>query len=56
MDRGAWQATVHGVAKNRTQLKQPSTHTCTHMLHCSVVKQSHAFLGNANDPVGTTDQ
>ena len=21
MDRGAWQATVHGVAKNRTRLK-----------------------------------
>ena len=26
MDRGAWQATVHGVAKSRTQL---STHTHT---------------------------
>ena len=26
MDRGAWQATVHGVAKNRTQLKRLSTH------------------------------
>ena len=24
MDRGAWQATVHGVAKSQT-------HTCTHM-------------------------
>ena len=22
MDRGAWRATVHGVAKSRTQLKQ----------------------------------
>ena len=27
MDRGAWQATVHGVAKSRTGLKQLSTHT-----------------------------
>ena len=27
MGRGAWQVTVHGVAKSRTQLKQPSTHT-----------------------------
>jgi len=27
MDRGAWRATVHGVAKSWTQL---STHTCTH--------------------------
>ena len=25
MDRGAWQATVHGVAKSRTRLKQLST-------------------------------
>ena len=30
MDRGAWWATVHGVAKNLIQLKQLSTHT--HML------------------------
>ena len=27
MDRGAWRATVHRVAKSRTQLKQLSTHT-----------------------------
>ena len=27
MDRGAWWATVHGVAKSQTRLKQPSTHT-----------------------------
>ena len=26
MDRGAWRATVHRVAKSRTQLKQLSTH------------------------------
>ena len=25
MNRGAWQATVHGVAKSRTQLKRLST-------------------------------
>ena len=29
MDRGAWQATVHRVAKSRAQLKQLSMHTCT---------------------------
>ena len=29
MKRGAWWATVHGVAKSRTQLKRLSTHTCT---------------------------
>ena len=28
MDRGAWQATVHSVAKSRTQLKQLSMHAC----------------------------
>ena len=27
MDRGAWPATVHGVTKSRTRLKQLSTHT-----------------------------
>ena len=26
MDKGAWQATVHRVAKNQTQLKQLSVH------------------------------
>ena len=30
MDRGAWQATVHKATKNQKQLKQLSTHTCTH--------------------------
>ena len=29
MDRGAWQATVHGIAKSWTQLKQPSMHALT---------------------------
>ena len=27
MDRGAWRATVHGVSKSQTPLKQLSTHT-----------------------------
>ena len=26
MERGAWQATVHGVAKSRTRLKRLNTH------------------------------
>ena len=30
MDRGAWQATVHRVAKNWTQLKQLSKHACSY--------------------------
>ena len=28
MDRGAWEATIHGVKKSQTRLKQLSTHTC----------------------------
>ena len=28
MARGAWQATVHSVAKNQTLLKQLSMHAC----------------------------
>ena len=28
MDRGAWQATVHGVAQSQTRLKQLSMHAC----------------------------
>ena len=27
MDRGAWQATVHGVAKSQTQLSNTAQHT-----------------------------
>ena len=30
MDRGAWRATVHGVAKSWTWLKQLSIHACRH--------------------------
>ena len=30
MDRGAWQGTVHGVAKSQTLLKQLSTHPRTY--------------------------
>ena len=29
MDRGAWRATVHGVAKSQTRLKRLSRQTCT---------------------------
>ena len=30
MDRGAWQATVHGVTKSWTQVRLTNTHTYTH--------------------------
>ena len=32
MDRGAWLATVHGVTKSQTRLKQLSTHTSVYQL------------------------
>ena len=32
MDRGAWSATVHRVAKSQTQLNQLSTHKYLHFL------------------------
>ena len=32
MDRGAWWATVHKIAQNRTRLRQFSIHACTHTL------------------------
>ena len=32
LDRGAWQATVHGVTKSRTLLKRLSTHALTDAL------------------------
>ena len=33
MDRGAWGATVHGVAKSRTQLSTQAHTTFQHLLH-----------------------
>ena len=36
MDSGAWQATVHRVAKSRTQLKQLSMHT-HHLVHIYLI-------------------
>ena len=32
MDKGAWQATVHGVTKNQTQLSDEHTHTYLYSL------------------------
>ena len=32
MDRGAWWATVHGVAKSQTQLKWLSMHPCGELI------------------------
>ena len=35
MDRGAWQATVHGIAKSWTQLKRLSMHAIHFQFHCA---------------------
>ena len=42
MDRGAWRAAVHRVAKSQTWLKQLSMHTCMHTVFSN--KQKYIFL------------
>ena len=42
MDRGAWQATVHRVTKNQTQLKRLSTITHVYYFKKSTCKWIHA--------------
>ena len=39
MDRAAWQATVHGVAKSQTQLRDFNFHT----LWCLLIQQSEVW-------------
>ena len=41
MDKGAWQATVHSLAKNQTQLKQLSIHA-----HCKMAAHQCHFHPN----------
>ena len=42
VDRGAWRATVHRVAKSQTQLKRLSLHTL-------FLKMKEEVLGNGKD-------
>ena len=44
MDRGAWQATIHRVAKSRTQLKWLSTYTCKESITPSWKTSFRMFL------------
>ena len=48
MARGAWWATVHGVAKSWTQLKQLKMQACTHAMYyiecCPVNSAGAQFL------------
>ena len=57
MDRGAWRATVHGVAKSRTRLNNTHsyrhTHTLTHTLththsHTHELTHTHSHMHIAN--------
>ena len=53
MDRGAWWATVHGVAKSRTSIKQCSTHTgcfLTLLPNCLIQQDSHLLQGRDPPP------
>ena len=43
MDRGAWQATVQGVAKSQTGLKRLSLHTCTGLLTVDTILHSRSL-------------
>ena len=49
MDRGAWQAIVHGVAKSRTQLSM-HTHTHTHTHSCT------CWSFNGPEPAGSENK
>ena len=44
MDRGAWRATVHGVAERQTWLKWPSTHTATVWTTSLYYLDAHIYL------------
>ena len=47
MDRGAWRATVHGVAKNRTRLSD-FTHTHVYMYVCMYITDSLFYIVETN--------
>ena len=55
MDRGAWRATPHGVAKSWTQLSDFHIHTAfsTHSA-LSILKEMPASLKNAHDKTAKT--
>ena len=39
LDRGAWQATVHGISQSQTQLKQLSTLRASRCLYLTLIKE-----------------
>ena len=58
MDRGAWRATVHRVAKSQTWLKQHSTHPCgrgqglapAHQQSCQALLQPSLLSAECENP------
>ena len=53
MDRGAWWARGHGVAKSQTQLEHTHTHTHMHThTHTHTRTRTHACTTDANDVQG----
>ena len=61
MDRGAWWATVHGVTKSWTRLKQLCMHACCYTgirghTSCDTEKHSFPFLsGFLSTPVSVVE-
>ena len=58
MDRGAWQATVHGVAKSQTpDTTEQFTHTHTHThTHTRTLFRSFSFKTLSSPPTLSDDQ
>ena len=54
MDRGAWWATVHGVAKSQTWLKQLSKHTCIHIYTVVHIYEPHGCTPETNTTLQTS--
>ena len=50
MDRGAWWAGVHGIAKSRTRLKRLSSSSSSSRQH--IKKQTHYFVNNGPSSQG----
>ena len=58
MDKRAWQAIVHGVAKSQTQLSMQAVHTCTDYRYFYLKCPSLGFLGSSaggESPCNTGD-
>ena len=55
MDRGAWRATVHGVAQSRTQLKRLSLHAHSFIDSKNTLESSAVEKPAANTTYWTKD-